>query len=110
MANRTDSADNVKIGRLLQEAREYKKVTQQEMSVTIGISKNHISKVERGESKASVSMLLGYCQKLNMYPNEILGYTDARIMPELLAFITNLDMEKQEKLLQVMKVSELLND
>lgn len=39
-----------------------------------GLTKNHISAVERGVSQASIKMLLGYCKKLNMTPNEILEF------------------------------------
>ena len=83
MANRTNPNENVKIGRMLQSAREIRKVTQQDMADVVDMSKNHISDVERGQSKASISMLLGYCQKLDMTPNEILGYTDSEVLPEL---------------------------
>ena len=106
MSDRTDAEDNARIGRLFQEAREHRDVTQQEMADPIDLSKNHVSKVERGESKASVSMLLGYCRKLNMSPNEVLGYKDGEIMPELKSFISNLDTKEQEKLLKILKITK----
>lgn len=47
-------------------------VTQKEIAEHTGLSKNHISAIERGMSKASVELLLGYCEVLEMNPNEIL--------------------------------------
>ena len=71
--------DNIRIGRLLQTAREQHRVSQAALCDTTGLSKNHISAVERGVSKASVKMLLGYCEKLNVTPNDILGYGETLI-------------------------------
>lgn len=74
MGNKTNEEENIRIGKLLQTARETCGVTQAEMCDYVGLSKNHISAVERGVSKASIEMLLGYCQRLNMTPNDILGF------------------------------------
>ena len=74
MSNRTDMSNNIAIGQLLKNARTEKGVTQEEMSIAIDVSKNHISAIERGRCKASVEMLMGYCTKLQMTPNDILGY------------------------------------
>lgn len=69
-----ENTKNNTIGRLLQYAREAKGLRQADMVEATGLSKNHISAVERGESKASVNMLLGYCNKLNVSPDFILNY------------------------------------
>ena len=76
MSNRTDMSKNIFIGQLLKNARQVKGVTQSQMSIAIDVSKNHISAIERGQSKASVEILLGYCARLQMTPNEILGYKE----------------------------------
>ena len=47
MANRIIDEDNVKIGRLLQDARESHGVLQSELCAATGLTKNHISAVER---------------------------------------------------------------
>lgn len=57
MANRTIDEENVKIGRLLQDARESHGVLQSELCEATGLTKNHISAVERGVSKANIRML-----------------------------------------------------
>lgn len=75
--------DNIRIGRLLQTAREQHRISQAALCDATGLSKNHISAVERGVSKASVKMLLGYCEKLDITPNDILGYDELNLMPEL---------------------------
>ena len=72
MSNKTNEESNVRIGRLLQNAREHKKVTQYEMATETGMTKNHISAIEREVSKASVELLLGYCRVLELTPNDIL--------------------------------------
>ena len=101
MANRTDAEANFKIGQMLQLARESKRVTQAEMADAIDMSKNHISAVERGQNKASIDMLLGYCRKLEMTPNEILGFYGAKILPELERMLTPMDEDTQQKLYSI---------
>ena len=54
MTNRTVDEENVKIGRLLPDAKESHDVLQSELCETIGLTKNYISAVERGVSKASI--------------------------------------------------------
>ena len=98
MPNRTDTDENNKIGRMLQASRESGRITQQEMADAVGLSKNHISKVERGESKASIPLLLGYCRKLNLTPNEILEFYDGEMLPELKKAISSLNEKDQKKL------------
>ena len=77
MGNKTNEDLNLKIGILLQRAREDKNVTQKEIAEHTGYSKNHISAVERGVCKASVELLLGYCDLLGVEPNIILDYKQA---------------------------------
>ena len=104
MANKTDLDENQRIGRLLQIARESRGVTQQEMAAATGMSKNHISAIERGVSKASVTLLLGYCRKLSMRPNEILMFLDGEIVPELRDLLNGMDAATQRKLCQMGKI------
>ena len=104
MANKTNEAENKKIGRMMAYAREMKKVMQADLVESTGLSKNHISAVERGVSKASVEMLLGYCEKLGTTPNDILGYVSKEISPELISEIMKMNIEQQMKLLKIAKV------
>lgn len=54
--------ENIVVGKMLQQARESRKVLQSELCDACGLTKNHISAVERGVSQASIKMLLGYCK------------------------------------------------
>ena len=73
MGNRTNTELNKEIGAKLQKARLSKRITQSQIAEHIGMSTNHISAIERGVSKASVEVLIGYCKTLNMSASEILG-------------------------------------
>ena len=66
--------------------------------------KNYISAVERGLSKASVKMLPGYCEKLNVTPNGILGYGEHNSMPELKDALSVMDMKQKKKVLDIIKL------
>ena len=101
-------AMNKRIGFLLQFARESRRVTQQEMAEKIGISKNHISALERGEYKQPISMLLGYCNVLKMSPNDILEWLGDAIYvdPELMDQILGMDEAQQKKLIEIIKLTK----
>ena len=92
---------------MLQSARESQKITQLEMSKATDMSKNQISAIECGQSKASVDLLLGYCKKLGMTPNDLLGFQDREILPELKDVILKLNPDNQYKILRVIKALEL---
>ncbi len=105
MARNEIDEENLEIGMLLQKARESKGVLQSEMTDAAGLTKNHISCVERGLNKASVRMLLGYCEKLNMTPDEILGYTNEDdIMPELRNMLGKMDKADQKRVMEMIKL------
>lgn len=96
--------ENIVVGRMLQQARESRKVLQSELCDACGLTKNHISAVERGVSQASIKMLLGYCKKLDMTPNEILGFTDDNIDERLKHILNNMSKSDQEKILEMIKI------
>ena len=54
MPNKSDIESNIRIGKLLQIARESRKMSQTALAKQIGMSTNHISAIERGASKASI--------------------------------------------------------
>ena len=82
MSNRTNKDINERVGLQLREAREKAKITQKELAEYIKIGKNHIHQVETGKSKASVEILLGYCDRLGITPNEILEFGMGDISPK----------------------------
>lgn len=98
--------DNKEIGKLLQEARERHHYSQQDMVEEAGLSKNHISAVERGVSRASVSMLMGYCRKMKITPNDILCPEEQKkeTLPEITRLLSKLSEEDQEKAYDILRV------
>lgn len=97
MANKTNKEANIKKGRMLQSCRESKDVTQADIVKSTGMSKNQISAIECGQSKASVELLLGYCKNLGMTPNDILGFRNSEILPDLQNVLSDMDMDVDEQ-------------
>ena len=104
MANKSNEEENKRIGRLLAYARETHKLLQADMTDCTGLSKNHISALERGISKPSVETLLGYCKRLETTPNEILGFNEADILPELKIELAKMDSKDQRKILEIVRI------
>ena len=96
---------NEKIGLRLQKCREKKSVTQQQIADATGLSRNHISALERGVYKMSVYTLIKYCELLDMTPNELLkiGAND-KIIPELEYELLRLDGEQQYKIAKCLEI------
>ncbi len=106
MSNTTNEASNQRIGKLLQEARKSGNKKQMDMVSACGLTKNHLSSIERGAAKASIDVLLGYCEVLGLTPNEILGFESrsTNIFPELIAELSRIDIEKQKKILAMIQL------
>ncbi len=104
MANKSNKEQNIKIGRLLQTARKSKKVSQEELSAKIGLSKGHMSAVERGTCKGSIELLMGYCEHLHMTPNEILKIDDGEIVEDLKRQLFTIPIDEQEKIVDIIKI------
>ena len=105
MLKKVIEEENRQIGKLLQDAREGYKVTQAEMCLATKLSKNHISAIERGVSKASVHVLLGYCNKLNITPNDILKYPKLNLIPDLYRLLKKMDAKQQQTLVNIINIS-----
>lgn len=104
MANKSNEEENIRIGRLLAYARETHRLLQSDMMEDTGLTKNHISALERGVSKPSIETLLGYCKRLDTTPNDILGYNEDKIIPELRIELAKMDTKQQEKILEIIKI------
>ena len=96
MLGETEQQENLKIGVMLQVARKYHHVTQQDIANAAGLTQNQVSKIERGTSKAPVSVLLAYCKRLNSTPNDILGFSEAEPPSELQRLIDSMTEEEQD--------------
>lgn len=103
MPNKSNKNLNKIIGHHLYDARVAANLTQKELGSKLGYAENHISTVERGLCKISVDLLLGYCNALNISPNEILKYKSA-INTELLFKISKLPKEQQIKISKIIDV------
>ena len=104
MANKTDENNNILIGKMLKKARENQGVTQADIAQAIGLSKNHVSAIERGVSKASIECLLGYCERLNMTPNDILLFPNSNIIPEFNLELSKVGEEQQKRVLNILRL------
>lgn len=104
MSNKTNEFENKRIGRMLQYARESHNLLQTDMVEATGLSKNHISAVERGVSKPSIEMLLGYCNRMKITPNDVLGYLEGEIIPELQQELSRMNQQQQKKVLEIIKL------
>ena len=93
----------MELGKRLQECRKSRNVTQEEMADACGLSKNYISAMERGINKCSAQTLIAYGAKLGMSLDEIVGNKND-VIPELQQALKNLSEEKQEKVLQVIRI------
>jgi len=55
--------------------------------------------------KASVQMLMGYCEKLNTTPNEVFQMgTEEYIIPELKVILKHMDLADQRRLVEMARI------
>lgn len=92
---------NTDLGQRLQMFREKNKITQQEMAEACGLTKNHISALERGCNKCSANALISYAQKLNVSIDELTGFPTGKnsILPELQEMLASMDIAQQQSVL-----------
>lgn len=100
-----DMPENRKrLGQRLQELREQAGITQLELSIKAGCSKNYISALERGVNKLTVPMLLEYCKATHLSPNKILEYDDGeKLNSELLNILNTFTKEQYERAIIILK-------
>ena len=96
MPKREIKDENVYLGRLLQEARESRKILQSELCDSTGL--------ERGVSQASIKTLMGYCDKLGCTPNDILKYNDLNLIDDLKILLSAMDEEQQKRFVDMIKL------
>ncbi len=93
------------IGAVLKEKRQEKHITQAQMSTHLGLTKNHVSDIERGVHRLTVETFYKYCEVLGFTPNEVLDIPDENnIIPELKSYLTSLSAEEQKKVLTLAKL------
>lgn len=62
-----------KIGKFISEERKNKNLTQEQLAVKLGISKNAVSKWERGLNMPDVSLFESLCKELDISINELIS-------------------------------------
>lgn len=102
--------ENKKLNNRLQTFRKQAHIQQQEMADYCGLSKNYLSAMERGLNKCNAQVLISYAKKLNISLDVLTGLETVpenhseKVLPELLEAIENLNLEKQKKLLEILKI------
>ncbi len=92
------------LGQRLQKFRKDAHISQDEMGEFCGLSRNHISSLERGLYKCNVYTLIGYGKKLDVSLDVLTGLDDFKILPELKHELQNTPHEQQQKMLEILKI------
>lgn len=97
---------NQELGKRLKTARQEKNVTQEEMAKACGVSKNHLSVIERGLNTCSSHMLITYAETLHISLDTLTGIDENTkgILPELSNALQQLSPQDQKKVLDVLKI------
>lgn len=97
---------NQELGKRLKAARQEKNVTQEEMAKACGVSKNHLSVIERGLNTCSSHMLITYAETLHISLDALTGIDENTkgILPELGNTLRRLSPQDQKKVLDVIKI------
>ncbi len=93
------------IGSVLKQKRQEKGITQETVAKQLGLTRNHVSDIERGIHKITIQVFCGYCEILDITPNDLLEvYNKDEIIPELNNYLSNLGIEEQRKILSIVKL------
>ena len=71
---------NKKIGEIICQYRQYKRMTQEEFASRLGVTPQAVSKWERGNGLPDVSLIEGICKILNISANTLLGIDESKIV------------------------------
>ena len=103
---KTDNELKFQIGNRIREAREAVGITQEKLASVLGMSVNHISDVERGESGTSVITIRNICKTLHVSCDYIImGRNSAEKQPlHLIEFYQCLSPSEQELFNNILKL------
>ena len=96
-------ANKKQLGQRLKELRENADITQLDLSLSAGCSKNYISALERGINKLTVPMLLEYCKALHLTPNDVLNYSTDSRLSEIQSILQNMDEKGYQTALRILR-------
>lgn len=65
----------ISLGKRIQEARQLRNITQDELAEACGVTAKHISAIERSTTSGSVVVLLKICNYLQITPNSLFADT-----------------------------------
>lgn len=65
--------DSDAFGRRIKKARTRKKMTQEELAGIIGVTRQYVSSIERGNGAPDVSILYSICHALGVSADELIG-------------------------------------
>ncbi len=93
------------LGMILKQRRTSKGITQAEMASILGLTKSHVSDIERGIHKITVQTLCSYCDALETTPDELLEIAGRDgIIPELHNYLSGKSVDEQKKVLTIAKM------
>lgn len=67
----TSDEKNILLGKRIKQLRKSKKISQLNLSIKLGITREHLSKIERGVAYPSVKLLFNLVDLLNINYKEI---------------------------------------
>lgn len=71
--------DAVIVGKVIQEFREEKGLSQEVLSGLADIGRTHLSAIERGERKPTLETLFRICEAMQTHPSEVVYAIEERI-------------------------------
>lgn len=97
---------NQELGERLKAARQAGNITQEEMAEACGVSKNHISVIERGLNTCSSHTLITYAEVLHASLDTLTGIDENTkdVLPELGNTLRRLSPQDQQKVLDIIKI------
>ena len=102
--NNNNNNKEMTLGQRLQKYRKAGHVSQDEMGEFCGLSRNHISAIERDLYKCNVYTLIDYGKKLNVSLDILTGLDNYEVLPELRRELQNTNPKEQKKLLEILKI------
>ena len=104
MSERIDEEAYI-FGQKLQRYREKARITQAEIAIACGMTKNYISSIERGVHKCNAATFIVYAEKCGACLDEIAGLKNSSlIIPELQTEIEQLNEVEQQKVVEIIKI------
>lgn len=67
------------VGRVIQNKREQKKLSQEVISGLAGIGRTHLSAIERGERKPTLETFFKIAEALNMRPSALMAEIESKL-------------------------------